>query len=114
PGGSSATMGGSGRGLTASTCPTLWPQSAGAASPGGQLPARTALISPGLPDRARMLRLYGGPGRRGVDDLSKDGLDSATAGHGPLMLGVLGHAAGQDQIPVTVAAGLRSSVQDRW
>jgi phosphohistidine phosphatase SixA len=30
------------------------------------------------------------------------------------MLEVLRHAAGQDDIQVTVAAGLRSSVEDRW
>ncbi len=30
------------------------------------------------------------------------------------MLEVLRHAAGQDDAPITVAAGLRSSVEDRW
>jgi phosphohistidine phosphatase SixA len=30
------------------------------------------------------------------------------------MLEILRHAAGQDQLPVTVTAGLRSSVEDRW
>jgi hypothetical protein len=30
------------------------------------------------------------------------------------MLEILRHAAAQDQVPVTVATGLRSSVEDRW
>lgn len=30
------------------------------------------------------------------------------------MLEILRHAAGQDDTPITVAAGLRSSVEDRW
>jgi hypothetical protein len=30
------------------------------------------------------------------------------------MLEILRHAAGQDDMPITVAAGLRSSVEDRW
>ena len=30
------------------------------------------------------------------------------------MLEILRHAAGQDQLPITVAAGLRSAVEDRW
>jgi len=30
------------------------------------------------------------------------------------MLEILRHAAGQDQTPITSAAGLRSSVEDRW
>jgi len=30
------------------------------------------------------------------------------------MLEILRHAAGQDDLPITVAAGLRSSVEDRW
>jgi hypothetical protein len=42
---SSATMGGSGRGLTASTRPTVRPQPNGAAGPGQVAPAWTALFS---------------------------------------------------------------------
>jgi broad specificity phosphatase PhoE len=30
------------------------------------------------------------------------------------MLEILRHAAGQDDVPITVATGLRSSVEDRW
>ena len=30
------------------------------------------------------------------------------------MLEILRHAAGQDDTPITVTAGLRSSVEDRW
>ncbi len=39
---------------------------------------------------------------------------STGAARATQMLEILRHAAGQDQIPVTVAAGLRSSVEDRW
>jgi phosphohistidine phosphatase SixA len=36
------------------------------------------------------------------------------AGRARQMLELLRHAAGQDETPVTVAAGLRSAVEDRW
>src|SRR6266536_2314430 len=39
---------------------------------------------------------------------------STGAARATQMLEILRHAAGQDQIPITVAAGLRSSVEDRW
>ncbi len=39
---------------------------------------------------------------------------STGAARATQMLEILRHAAGQDGIPVTVAAALRSSVEDRW
>jgi phosphohistidine phosphatase SixA len=39
---------------------------------------------------------------------------STGAARATQMLEILRHAAGQDDIPITVAAGLRSSVEDRW
>jgi phosphohistidine phosphatase SixA len=39
---------------------------------------------------------------------------STGAARATQMLDILRHAAGQDDIPVTVAAGLLSSVEDRW
>jgi broad specificity phosphatase PhoE len=39
---------------------------------------------------------------------------SAGAARATQMLGILRHAAGQDDTPVTAATGLRSSVEDRW
>jgi phosphohistidine phosphatase SixA len=39
---------------------------------------------------------------------------STGAARATQVLEILRHAAGQDQIPITVAAGLRSSVEDRW
>ena len=61
---------------------------------------------------------------RGVSDaeaIGRDGLNppyaafvSTGAARATQMLEILRHAAGQDQVPITVAAGLRSSVEDRW
>jgi phosphohistidine phosphatase SixA len=39
---------------------------------------------------------------------------STGAARATQMLEILRHAAGQEQIPITVAAGLRSAVEDRW
>ena len=39
---------------------------------------------------------------------------STGAARATQMLEILRHAAGQDDTPITVAAGLRSSVEDRW
>ena len=39
---------------------------------------------------------------------------STGAARATQMLAILRHAAGQDDTPITVAAGLRSSVEDRW
>src|SRR5262249_58921781 len=39
---------------------------------------------------------------------------STGAARATQMLDILRHAVGQDDIPVTVAAGLLSSVEDRW
>jgi phosphohistidine phosphatase SixA len=39
---------------------------------------------------------------------------STGASRATQMLKILQHAVGQDHIPVTVATGLRSSVEDRW
>jgi phosphohistidine phosphatase SixA len=39
---------------------------------------------------------------------------STGAARATQMLEILRHAAGQEQIPITVAAGLRSTVEDRW
>jgi phosphohistidine phosphatase SixA len=39
---------------------------------------------------------------------------SSGAARATRMLEILRHAAGQDDTPITVAAGLRSSVEDRW
>ncbi len=39
---------------------------------------------------------------------------STGAARATQMLEILRHAAGQDEIPITSAAGLRSSVEDRW
>ena len=39
---------------------------------------------------------------------------STGAARATQMLEILRHAAGQDQTPITVAPGLRSSVEDRW
>ena len=39
---------------------------------------------------------------------------STGAARATQMLEILRHAAGQDQVPVTVAPALRSSVEDRW
>src|SRR5215211_5806292 len=39
---------------------------------------------------------------------------STGAARATQMLEILRHAAGQDDMPITVAAGLRSSVEDRW
>jgi phosphohistidine phosphatase SixA len=41
-------------------------------------------------------------------------LVSTGAARATQMLEILRHAAGQDETPITVAAGLRSSVEDRW
>jgi phosphohistidine phosphatase SixA len=41
-------------------------------------------------------------------------LVSSGAARATQMLEILRHAAGQDGTPITVAAGLRSSVEDRW
>jgi hypothetical protein len=61
---------------------------------------------------------------RGVSDaevIGRDGLHppyaafvSTGAERATQMLEILRHAAGQDQLPITVAAGLRSAVEDRW
>jgi phosphohistidine phosphatase SixA len=61
---------------------------------------------------------------RGVSDaeaIGRDGLNppygafvSTGAARATQMLEILRHAAGQDQVPISVAAGLRSSVEDRW
>ena len=39
---------------------------------------------------------------------------STGAARATQMLEILRHAAGQEQIPITVATGLRSAVEDRW
>jgi hypothetical protein len=39
---------------------------------------------------------------------------STGAARATRMLEILRHAAGQDDVPITAAAGLRSSVEDRW
>jgi hypothetical protein len=39
---------------------------------------------------------------------------STGAARATQMLEILRHAAGQDEAPITVAAGLRSPVEDRW
>ena len=39
---------------------------------------------------------------------------STGAARATQMLEILRHAAGQDETPITAAAGLRSSVEDRW
>jgi phosphohistidine phosphatase SixA len=39
---------------------------------------------------------------------------SSGAARATEMLEILRHAAGQDDVPITIAAGLRSSVEDRW
>src|SRR5438045_8902927 len=39
---------------------------------------------------------------------------STGAARATQMLAILRHAAGQDDTPITVTAGLRSSVEDRW
>jgi len=62
--------------------------------------------------------------RRGVADAEAVGRDrllppytifvSTGAARATQMLEILRHAAGQDDIPITVATGLRSSVEDRW
>jgi len=41
-------------------------------------------------------------------------LVSTGAARATQMLEILRHAAGQDEIPITTATGLRSSVEDRW
>jgi hypothetical protein len=61
---------------------------------------------------------------RGAEDAEMIGRDrlqppyaafvSTGAARATQMLEILRHAAGQDDIPITVAAGLRSSVEDRW
>lgn len=61
---------------------------------------------------------------RGVADAEAIGRDrlhppyvafvSTGAARATQMLEVLRHAAGQDDVPVTVATGLRSVVEDRW
>jgi phosphohistidine phosphatase SixA len=61
---------------------------------------------------------------QGVADAEQIGLDrlqppyaafvSTGAARATQMLEILRHAAGQDAIPITPAAGLRSSVEDRW
>ena len=61
---------------------------------------------------------------QGVEDAEMIGRDrlqppyvafvSTGAARATQMLEILRHAVGQDAIPITVAAGLRSSVEDRW
>jgi phosphohistidine phosphatase SixA len=61
---------------------------------------------------------------RGVSDAEAIGRDrlhppydafiSTGAARATHMLEILRHAAGQDEAPITVAAGLRSAVEDRW
>jgi hypothetical protein len=61
---------------------------------------------------------------QGVSDaevIGRDGLHppyvayvSTGAARATQMLEILRHAAGQDQVPITVVEGLRSSVEDRW
>ena len=61
---------------------------------------------------------------RGAEDAEMIGRDrlqppyaafvSTGAARATQMLEILRHAAGQDDTPITVAAGLRSSVEDRW
>jgi len=61
---------------------------------------------------------------KGVADaqmIGRDGLHppyaalvSTGAARATQMLGILRHAAGQDEMPITMATGLRSSVEDRW
>src|SRR5262245_30876258 len=41
-------------------------------------------------------------------------LVSTGAARATQMLEILRHAAGQDEMPITMATGLRSSVEDRW
>jgi len=61
---------------------------------------------------------------RGAEDAEMIGRDrlqppyaafvSTGAARATQMLEILRHAVGQDDVPITVAAGLRSSVEDRW
>jgi hypothetical protein len=61
---------------------------------------------------------------QGVADaevIGRDGLHppyaafvSTGAARATQMLGILRHAAGQDEMPITPVPGLRSSVEDRW
>jgi hypothetical protein len=60
-------------------------------------------------------------GTADAEMIGRDGLHppyavfvSTGAARATQMLEILRHAAGQDGIPIIVAAGLRSSVEDRW
>jgi hypothetical protein len=60
-------------------------------------------------------------GAAAAEMIGRDGLHppyaafvSAGAARATQMLEILRHAAGQDDIPITAAAGLRSPVEDRW
>lgn len=56
-----------------------------------------------------------------AESIGRDGLHppyaafvSTGAARATQMVQILRHAAGQDDVPITVATGLRSSVEDRW
>ena len=60
-------------------------------------------------------------GAEAADMIGRDRLNppyaavvSTGAARATQMLEILRHAVGQDDVPITVAAGLRSSVEDRW
>src|SRR5438094_878044 len=60
-------------------------------------------------------------GAADAEGIGRDGLHppyaafvSTDAARTTQMLEILRHAAGQDETPITAAAGLRSSVEDRW
>jgi hypothetical protein len=60
-------------------------------------------------------------GVRAAERIGRDGLHppytafvSTGAQRATQMVEILRHAAGQDDVAITVAAGLRSSVEDRW
>ena len=60
-------------------------------------------------------------GAADAEAIGRDGLHppyaafvSACAARATQMLEILRHAAGEDDTPITAAAGLRSSVEDRW